>query len=204
MQATAQGTVDAILMASGFSKRFGPKNKLLSPFFGQPLASHALRLACTYGGFGKVFFVYAHPDVGALCTGFAATALKNNNPQRGSRESIRLGVLSSNADYYLFLQCDQPLLNAPTLDTILAARSQNNIVLPCHRGQPASPVLFSAAFRPQLLALAEGQHARELIKRHPANVCRVEIENPLLLKDVDTPKDLETLEKIAQLPPASG
>jgi CTP:molybdopterin cytidylyltransferase MocA len=47
--------INAILMASGFSRRFGSANKLLATFRGKPLARHTLELACALDVFNRVF-----------------------------------------------------------------------------------------------------------------------------------------------------
>lgn len=197
-QTTSLGSVDAILMASGFSRRFGSEDKLLQPFCGTPLARRALELALSFGGFSHIWFVYASAAVGRLAAGCPGiTLIHNQNPERGSCESIRLGVLSSSADHYLFMQCDQPLLDAPTLQAILAQRAPGRIIVPVHDGTEGSPSLFSATFRPQLLALADNQSARSIRAEHPDDVTRVPIDSPFPLADVDTPQELARLQAIA-------
>lgn len=188
------GSVDAILMASGFSQRFGDEDKLLALFCGKPLAQHALDLACGFAGFGQVFFVAARPAVQRLAQGRACTLLENLHPERGARESIRLGVLASKADYYLFLPCDQPLLDEATLTKIMAVRRPGCIVEPHFEGTPGSPALFSATFRDELLALQDGQNARIIKQKHPAAVVKVPFVCPLPLCDIDTPAALAQLE----------
>ena len=47
----------AILMASGFSRRFGDENKLLVPFRDKPLARHTLDLVLSVRVWERVFFV---------------------------------------------------------------------------------------------------------------------------------------------------
>lgn len=194
LSAVAAGKTDAILMASGYSRRFGEQNKLLHPFAGLPLAEHTLRLASHCGLFRRVFFVYAHPAVGQLGGQYPVTAIPNQNPGRGSCESIRLGVLASAAEYYLFMQCDQPLLTTEVLSSLLACKKPGYIVVPTCNNTPASPVLYSAAFRSQLLSLQDGQPAKSIIQNHPAQVIYAPIQNPLWLKDIDTPEDIAALE----------
>lgn len=191
-----KGSVDAILMASGFSERFGAKDKLLARFAGVPLAERTLRLVCGSGLFQAVRFVYSSPAVGALTKGYPVEPVFNENPCRGARESVRLGVLPSRADFYLFIPCDQPLLDERTLRLILDRREQGRIVVPAFAGQPGSPALFSAFFRDELLTLADGRNARELRARHPEQVRMVEVANPLALADADTKEEFCRLERV--------
>ena len=190
--------VDAILLASGFSRRFGDQNKLLAPFCGKPLAQHTLELFSRMPEIGAVFFVTAHAELEPMAAAFSASVVKNKNPQRGQAESVRLGVLASDAKHYLFVPCDQPLLDEATVRAILARRAHGKIVAPAYAGSHKSPTLFSAAFRAELLALADGQPPRAVRERHPASVVTVEMMDPLPLSDIDEPKDLATLEAIAE------
>jgi molybdenum cofactor cytidylyltransferase len=210
-------------MASGFSKRFGKENKLLAAFRGKALARHTLDLVCGLGpdraadpasgqtsnagpAFGldcsfTVFFVAAEDPVLALAGGLPVTAVRNEHPERDQRESIRLGVEAASVEsgpgaaYYMFFPCDQPLLDAATVRRVVAARRPGRIVQPCRGGEPGNPVLFSAAFRDDLRGLAEGERGRDIIRRHPESLIRLETAS--ILTDIDDPRTLSRLEKIS-------
>lgn len=199
-------------MASGFSRRFGGADKLLAPFRGKPLARHTLDLVCGLDCFTRIFFTAAENPVFALAGGLPVTVLRNEHPERGRRESIRLGLEaaeggnpSPGAEYYVFFPCDQPLLDAAAVRRIVEARRPGGIAVPCYRGEPGSPVLFSARFRDELLALAEGEQGRDIIRRHPESLISVEIPGPAFseapplspLADIDDPRTLSRLEGIA-------
>ncbi|MDR0524243.1 MAG: NTP transferase domain-containing protein, partial [Spirochaetaceae bacterium] len=95
---TAKQDADAVLMASGFSKRFGRADKLLTLFRGKPLARHTLELVCGLGCFHEILFVTASPAVRELAEGLPVRVLWNEHPELGQNESIRLGVAASGAD----------------------------------------------------------------------------------------------------------
>ena len=186
--------IDAILMASGFSARFGKPNKLLQPFQGKPLVWHTLNLVTNTGVFSHVYFVYANPELIQIASSFPVICIHNNAPQKGQRESIRLGVETSNALHYMFFPCDQPLLTKEIIQEILAKRGNGRIIMPRTANAPKSPALFSSAFRRELLSLKEGENARIIPKRHPDSVIYVDVADPFLLADVDTPADLTSLQ----------
>ena len=182
------GKVAAILMASGFSKRFGGKNKLLIPFRGKPLARYTLELATAVDFLGGIFFVAARDDVAALAFDLPGVAIiKNNAPDNGLRESVRLGLeaAGSEAEYYLFFPCDMPFLDANSVQGIVDVRQHGCIVEPCYRGRPGNPCLFSAAFREELLSLKENETPGLIKERHPEAVIGFEAASPLILEDVD-------------------
>jgi CTP:molybdopterin cytidylyltransferase MocA len=225
-----QGRVFAILLAAGFSSRFGDENKLLVPFRGKPLARHTMDLVCGLGGncFDGIFFIYSDERAAALTKNmpdaFAQriTLIYNAAPERGQRESVRLGVLAAKAcenDYFFFFPCDQPLLDEDTLRRILAVRKKGRIVEPrClstrnnldirhgrENGESQlaaasgemrsakSPSLFSAVFLDELLSLREGEAPRVIKARRPQAVFPVMVSNPLVLADID---DRETLMRL--------
>jgi molybdenum cofactor cytidylyltransferase len=205
----AADRIYAILMASGFSRRFGEHNKLLAPFRGKPLARHTLDLVRGLDCFTRIYFVAAEDPVLALAGGLPVTAIRNKAPGRGQRESIRLGIEAALRDggagpaeeYYLFFPCDQPLLNAAAVRRVVEARRPGGIVQPCYRGEPGSPVLFSAVFRDELLALGAGERGRDLIRRRPESLVKVEIAEPPFsgpprspLTGIDDPQTLSRLE----------
>jgi len=193
------GPVAAILMASGFSKRFGGRNKLLVPFRGKPLARYTLELAITLDLDGGIFFVTASDEVALLAADLPKVrVLKNAAPEKDLRESVRLGVEAAGrrAEYYLFFHCDQPFMNANTVQRIMAEREHGRIVEPRCMDKPGNPCLFSSVFREELLSLKEGETPRLIKARHPEALKFVNVSDPLILKDID---DEETLERLSNI-----
>jgi CTP:molybdopterin cytidylyltransferase MocA len=184
-------------MASGFSKRFGKENKLLVPFRGKALVRHTLELAvglAEKGDFYRVFFIAADEQVASLAADLQVTLIRNHHSDLGQRESIRLGVSASEAEYYMFFPCDQPLLDQAALSLLLGCRRNGRIVEPICQGMPASPTLFSAAFREELLSLGPGEHGRDIKQRHKDLLDGVEIGNPSKFQDIDDPETLKCIE----------
>ena len=187
--------VAAILMASGFSERFGRGNKLLVPFRNKPLARYTLELASSFDFSGGVFFITADEGVAALAADLpAVNVVKNPSPEKGMRESVRLGVeAAAAAAYYLFFPCDMPFLDKSTVQHMLDERRPGCIVEPRYGGKPANPCLFSAFFRDELLSLKEGETPRLIKARYRESLRSVEISDPLILTDID---DEETFRKL--------
>jgi len=211
------GNTAAILLASGFSRRFGGGNKLLVPFKGKPLARYTLELVSKLDFYGGIYFIAASPDVAALAADFGnIRVVKNPAPEKGLGESVRLGVLAAEASaetyaeadaevgakagagaaYYLFFHCDEPFLDAPTVQLILDAREQACIVEPTYRDKPGNPCLFSSVFRDELLSLKEGETPSLIKTRHPKAIKRVEVLNPLVLEDIDNEEEFLRLSSL--------
>ena len=207
----------AILLASGFSKRFGEQNKLLFSFRGKPLARYTLELASAMDFSGGIFFVAACDEVAALASDLRnVNVIKNGAPEKGLRESVRLGVEAADTAYaatkdaasvsdtciesYLFFPCDQPFLDVATVRLIIDERVKTGgmgcIVEPRYKGRPGDPCLFSRDFREELLSLKEGETPRLIKSRHPEALRGVEVLNPLVLEDIDDEESLERLSKL--------
>ena len=187
----------AILMASGFSKRFDGRSKLLALFRGKPLARYTMELAAALPFSGGIFLVAAAGEVAALADDLPAIkVVRNLSPDRGLCESIRLGVEAAgiNVPYYLFFPCDQPFLDALTVGQIMEARGSDIIVEPRYKGKPGNPCLFPSLFRDELLSLEDGQMPRVIKARHPQVLRGVEVSNPFVLEDIDDEDTLLRLE----------
>ncbi|MDR2741778.1 MAG: nucleotidyltransferase family protein [Treponema sp.] len=195
----------AILMASGYSRRFGSENKLLVPFRGKPLARYTLDLVLNMEVWREIFFVYADDRVAALAYEAAAVAdglhlevIRNTAPEKGRRESVRLGVeaadlrLSSTGDvYYAFFPCDQPFLDTATVHRILDARRPGFIAEGCFHGEPGNPCVFSSFFRNELLTLGKSETPKHIKTRYPDRILSVELPSGLPLTDIDSREDLK-------------
>ncbi|MDR0377500.1 MAG: nucleotidyltransferase family protein [Spirochaetaceae bacterium] len=209
--AALEDALFAILLASGFSRRFGDENKLLVPFQGMPLARHTLDLVLSMKVWRGVFFVCADGRVAALASEAAAPdgppleVIRNNAPEKGRRESVRLGVAAAlqaascpapsgagNA-YYAFFPCDQPFLNAATVQRVLDARRPGCIAEARFHGKPGNPAVFSDFFRNELLTLEEGETPKHIKHRHSGRIIPVELPSARPLLDIDSRQDLRDM-----------
>jgi molybdenum cofactor cytidylyltransferase len=185
--------LDAVLLAAGFSRRYGPDNKLIAIIDGKPLARHTLDLVTglqAKGVIRRIFFVSACAEVAALAEGLPVTLVHNPHPELGQQMSIRLALEAASQDsaaYYLFCPCDQPHLTPAAVERIFAARSPGCIVEPRIDGQPASPKLFPASLVPELLALPPHTPPRTLLATHMERVIPVDFpeSSASLFFDID-------------------
>lgn len=190
-------SVDAILLASGFSERFGHDNKILRAFRGKPLIAHALQLLCSLPSLDAIHLVHASEEVRDVACewGERVHLVRNVRPERGICESVRLGVAASAAAYYLFVPCDQPLLDVATISLVLLRRRPGGIVVPYYAGNPGNPALFSSFFRQELLDIPDGDSPRSIKQKYADRVEAVEISDPWPLRDIDTEDDFRLFEQ---------
>lgn len=187
--------ITAIILAAGFSRRMEGKDKLLLPFRGKALLTHTLQLVAGLP-FARRLLVSTPNRLDIVELPDNMHAVLNFHPERGQSESVRLGVEAAPATgAYLFFTGDQPLLNAKAIRPLLEQADDCHIIYPQVVGRPASPTLFPARFRGDLLALSGDTGGRAVRAAHP-DACRpVEVHNQDGFYDIDTEEDYHRLLK---------
>jgi molybdenum cofactor cytidylyltransferase len=188
--------VDAVVLAAGRASRMGHPKHLL-PVGGASMLERvvgALRLSLV-----REVVVVLRPDdrPGAdIVARLGVRIATVEGPERGREASVRAGLelLGEKQDGVLFALADQPFLEPCDFDRLIDrfARGEAGIVHATYGGERGSPVLFGAAYRPELLALGAGEGGRVVVRRHPEDVVGVALP-PERGRDVDRPGDLEEI-----------
>jgi molybdenum cofactor cytidylyltransferase len=135
------------------------------------------------------------PDDGALIQLLSqepARILPCPNAELGMGASLACGVLGAlEADAWLIALADMPYV-PPAAIAALTARLQAGapLVAPTYQGQRGHPVGFSYAFYPELAALTRDHGARHLLDQHAEQLRLIAVDEPGILRDIDTPGDL--------------
>jgi 4-nitrophenyl phosphatase len=192
-------TTAVVILAAGASTRFGQPKQLLD-WNGEPLLTHVTGVALS-AGLGPVIVVLGcHAEAIRAALGRFAERVQiavNWRWQEGMSTSVQVGLaaLPPETEAALFLQCDQPLISADLLRALATRFKETGaaIVHPTHAGQRSTPVLFARRLFPELAAVTGDEGGRSLIARHANLVATVEVADPGVLADVDTPADYERL-----------
>jgi molybdenum cofactor cytidylyltransferase len=111
---------------------------------------------------------------------------------RGMGYSIAAGVAERSASPgWLVLPGDMPRVQPASLQAVAAVLSQQIIVWAQHRGRRGHPVGFAAELYSELTQMDGDDGARRIVARYPG--VAVELRDPGVLQDVDTPDDLAAL-----------
>ncbi len=181
-----------ILLAAGASKRFG-SDKLMHPLAGQdPVALAALanlRAAIPY------VIAVVRPGVPALenlLSEAGATVILCANADEGMGASLATAVgASGDVAGWVVTLADMPYIRPETIEKIAASLAAGAaIVAPAYRGERGHPVGLSARFRPQLQALRGDEGARSIIRLNEDSVTLIDVNDPGVCQDIDTPDDL--------------
>ncbi len=184
-----------ILLAAGRGTRFGGP-KLLAPLAdGTPLGVAAARTLCS--AVPEVVAV-VHPADRELAGELVTTGVRLvecAGGEAGMGVSLAAGVgATADADGWVIALADMPYIGVDSIHSLVQALADGAaLVAPCHRGQRGHPVGFSAEFGPALRALQGDRGARDLLARHADRLQCLEVDDPGILRDVDTPADLVTV-----------
>jgi molybdenum cofactor cytidylyltransferase len=182
----------AILLAAGSSSRFG-SNKLLHPLAGDiPIALAAL--ANLRAAIPRVIAV-VRPGVPVLenrLSEAGATVILCPDADQGMGASLATAVRASgDVDGWVVALADMPFIRPETIARVRESiEAGAPIAAPVFRGERGHPVGFAASFRRELEVLGGDEGARALLQAHAAELERIEVDDPGVCRDVDTPADL--------------
>lgn len=195
------GPTIGLLLAAGRGSRFDPTgraDKLLAMVAGQPAVLRAL--AALSPAVDQVVAV-VRPDargaaVAAVLARADCTALPCADAESGMGHSLACAAAEARrrgAARVVVMLGDLPFVRTDTVARVVAAvAGPDAIAVPTHGGERGHPVAFGAAHLPALAQASGDRGAGALLRSHP--VTTVDVDDPGIRRDVDTPADLETPE----------
>ncbi len=184
--------ITGILLAAGSARRFGA-DKLLHPLLtGIPIAVTAAR---TLKAVLPRCVAVVRPGADALAGLLRAEGLEVvvcPNADEGMGASLACAAQAAGeADGYLVALADMPYIRASSLAAVRDALAGGPaLVAPYFRTRRGHPVGIAGRFRPELMAASGDEGARKLLERHAADLVKVPVGDPGVIRDVDTPADL--------------
>ena len=187
--------VSAILTAAGESTRMA-RSKPLLPWHGSTLIRCQID-SLLQGGVDEVVVVlgHMHEQVAPHAEGQGVRWVLNPEYRTGRAISIKAGLaaLDPRTDAVLLLGVDQP--RPPEIvRAVLEAHAGASapITAPRYGGRGGHPAVFAASLLPELARISEQrQGIREVYEAHRDEVQRVEVEDPVVRLDLNTPQEYE-------------
>lgn len=179
--------LDAVVMASGFSKRMG-KNKLSLSYKGRTLLEATLE-KISHIPFNEVIICGREEWVEDLADKYNFKYCYNSFADLGQSESIKLGTENSTGEGLAFFPGDQPLLAEDTiLNLYYEFQKTNLITIPTVEEDRFSPVFFPEDKKAELLKLEGDTGGKTIIKKTPV-INLVKFSSKEEFKDIDTIED---------------
>jgi molybdenum cofactor cytidylyltransferase len=183
----------AIVLAAGKSERMG-RPKALLPFRGSTFLENILD-AIARSLIKNTVVVVGHHRQEIANRLSVPNLVFNPDYAQGMITSFQTGIRAlppGSAGAILFL-VDHPLVEAATINLLLANFAANRIIIPVFNGRRGHPVLFSNEILQEILALPPSQGANIVVRRDLSRIIEVPVDAPGILVDVDTPEDFEKL-----------
>ena len=185
-------TITGILLAAGYSRRFG-KDKLLQPLAdGTPVAITAARKLLAAADQTLAVVRPESTELADLLHHQGITIITCADAQAGMGASIACGVKASlETDAWIIALADMPFIQPVTFSRLVSLLQQGaDIVAPTYQRQRGHPIGFSQSFRAPLSKLTGDQGARIILQSHRAQVTFFSSSDAGTRWDIDTPADL--------------
>ena len=179
--------VDAVIMASGFSKRMG-FNKLKLEYNNISLLENCLKKLSAIP-FNEVLVCGREDWVKSLSKKYSFKYLDNLTAHLGQSESIKLGVKNSNGKGITFFTADQPFLSEKTILTLYYNFLKTNLItIPIVNNNRFSPVFFPENKKSELLEL-EGDTGGKIVIKSTPFINLISFSSEKEFFDIDTEED---------------
>lgn len=190
--------VAAVILAAGESSRLGKPKQLLE-FEGKTMLRRAVDTA-SHANCSPVIVVTGSPNsaITRELRSTDAVVTENENWTRGIGSSIRRGVrrlidTAPEVSAVVLLVCDQPFVNASTIQSLIALyeRTRKEIVASIYANTVGVPAIFDRALFSTVLKIKDTSGAKAVILSNRDRVA--EFPFPQGETDIDTVQDWQAL-----------
>jgi molybdenum cofactor cytidylyltransferase len=185
--------VVGVVLAAGESRRMG-RLKALLPFAGHTVIEQVLQ-PLLQAELTEVVVVlgYRAEDIAAVLAPLPVRLLHNPEYQRGMTTSVQVALrdVTPLPEAYLLSLVDQPLIGLELIHQLLTAfqHTHKGLVIPTYQGKRGHPLLLSASYRQEVLALGPDQGLNMVTRGHPEDTVELPVAYEAILQDMDYPED---------------
>lgn len=184
-----------IILAAGESKRMKVQ-KLLLPYEGSTMIEKVI-LNVKTSGIDKIMIITgSESEKMVFATGkLPVQHCLNRNYKRGMLSSVKCGFKSlplSCGAAMVFLG-DQPMINVLSINAVIEGykNTDKGIVVPVYRGKRGHPLLVDMKYRNEIDGLDEKEGLRAILSMFHEDVLEVQVNDPGILRDIDTKEEYE-------------
>ena len=185
--------VGALILAAGFSNRFGSIKLCAELDNGQTVFQQTLD---NIRHSVQQILVITRDEVAPLIADGETDIRVFEDAELGMGATLAYGInqlcLSGSEQWDGCLIClaDMPFIQPGSYKLIADKIQVNQIIVPYYRGRPGNPAGFGRDFFGSLSSLTGDRGGRTVIRENPQSVVPLELDEPTILYDIDTPQDL--------------
>ena len=186
-----------ILLAAGFSRRFGSHDKLLHPLPNDcPIALASAKSLIESIPTSIAVVRPNNKELADLLLNAGLNIVFCTEDNQQMADSLATAIRFSdnyNAanDGFVIALADMPFIQIETIFAVANKVTDGaSIVIPTYQNQRGHPIGFSAKFRGELENLKGDEGARSIIKRYSNEVKLLSTADAGILVDIDTPSDV--------------
>jgi len=180
----------AIILAAGESKRMGSP-KMLLPFAGITIIEKVVENVLS-SNVDKTLLVLGSDaaEIRRIINSYPVMHCYNEDYKNGMLSSVKCGIsnLPQGFRAAMIMLGDQPMIGSYVIDAIIKAYNQSGkgLVVPVCGNKRGHPLLTGNKYRKEIVDLDGPEGLKELLKRHPDDLFETEINDPSILRDIDT------------------
>ena len=195
--------VMGVILAAGNSTRMGKDNKLLRNIGDAPLIRNtAIEMLKSDLDSCSIVLGYQSDKVADVIKDLNVNLILNPSWKEGQASSLRAAINTLDSTYsdLLIMLGDLPGIKSSHINSIieehlLTDNRKSKITIPSFKGQKGNPVIWGRSFFHDLSNLEGDVGGRTLFSEHPAAINILEMNDPWVVKDADTPEDFENFFK---------
>ena len=183
-------TVDAVILAAGYSSRVGDFKPALD-LYGKRILQRCIENmsdCCeniiVVGGHQVELIYELTKDLPKV------EVVKNEHFELGMFSSVRRGIKEVRSDRFFIIPGDQPVVKGETFKTLIGYNM--DIIIPRYKGKKGHPALFNSGCIPEILAMPDTEILRNYIHSKD-DVKIVDVNDPGIGMDVDTMEDYDKI-----------
>lgn len=177
-----------LLLAAGRSRRFGSDKRRARLADGQTLLAASIAAVQRSGLPLLVCLDRSDTELNGTLGDAGVAVTLCDDAAGGMGHTLAHGVRQRPGDWQgiLVALADMPWIRPATYLAIARQLTPDTIVAPCHEGRRGHPVGFGAAFFGPLAASTGDTGARTLLDAYPGALRELSLDDPGVLRDVDT------------------
>lgn len=191
--------ITAIILAAGESKRFGSPKQLAKINNQDTLIEHLIKTLDDTCVDETIVVLGAHREEIQQILPKNIKISINEQFQKGQTSSLKCGLkkVSNDCKRFLVFPVDTPLIKSETINEIINKfiLSKANIGIPTYADQKGHPPIYDIKLKTEILELKNEQPLYLINQKFAANTLLIEVFDPGVLININTPQDLEKLKK---------